>query len=746
VTPAKCYAFGPFVLDPARGVLLRQGVRIPLTPRTFNLLTVLVTRAGEVLDKDALMREVWAGTIVEENNLARQISSIRKVLGEKAGNREYIATVPGVGYRFIAPVSVVDESVTHLIAAPPPPAPAWMSRPTFAVVSFLLVAVAVAGTFVLRQASAPEAIERSMQQYTFGSGMQQDPAWSPDGQRIAFASDRDGSVDLWVQNVESTDATRLTTSPAREWQPNWSPDGRSLVFRSEQNGGGLFVIAASGGEPRQVAAFGDRPQWSPRGDLILFSNATVRTGARKLYVVDPSGGSPREILADALEPFTASGWVDAVEASWHPDGRRVSLWGRAGAAWLFVTVPVTGGARVESSISDTVTRAIDESRLRLGRFVWARSARFLYFEGQTGDVRNVWRVPVNASTLAWTSPPQRLTTDVGDEADIALSPDGSRLAFTVRSQRTSLWSLDFDPATGRLAGGGTALTSGVTGQVDVDTLPDGSRVAYRAMRAGRSEVREFKTSNREERVLLVSNEWSPSVPRWSSDGRRLAYSRPGAGVAMPNRNIVAVVSPDEQHEQLISMEGDVGFRPSDWSLDGRTILGDCRPAQGGAVSVCAIPAPAAASGSARPRTLMIDESLHLFGPRFSPDQRWISFVAVDRKGSTSSRLFVAPVGGGPWIPITDGRSFDDKARWAPDGRAIYFVSDRNGFLNLSGRRFDPVAGLPVGEPFAVTSFDTARRGLPANISQIEFAVTRKQLFVPITETGAEIWVLDRVDR
>ncbi len=96
--------------------------------------------------------------------------------------------------------------------------------------------------------------------------------------------------------------------------------------------------------------------------------------------------------------------------------------------------------------------------------------------------------------------------------------------------------------------------------------------------------------------------------------------------------------------------------------------------------------------------------------------------------------------------MTDGQSFDDKPRWSPDGRAIYFVSDRNGFLNLSGRRFDPARGRLVGEPFPVTTFNSAGRGLPPSISQIEFAVTRKKLFVPLTETDADVWVLDRVDR
>jgi hypothetical protein len=124
----------------------------------------------------------------------------------------------------------------------------------------------------------------------------------------------------------------------------------------------------------------------------------------------------------------------------------------------------------------------------------------------------------------------------------------------------------------------------------------------------------------------------------------------------------------------------------------------------------------------------------------------MTFVSVDVRGSTPARVYIAPVDGGPWIPISDGQSFDDKPRWAPDGRAVYFLSDRNGYLNLVGRRFDPAQGKPVGEPFPLTSFDSPRHGLPSSIPQIEFAITKHHLFLPLTDTEGDVWVLDHVDR
>src|SRR5262249_61389886 len=107
-----------------------------------------------------------------------------------------------------------------------------------------------------------------------------------------------------------------------------------------------------------------------------------------------------------------------------------------------------------------------------------------------------------------------------------LPAEVSRLAVAVGTQRTGVWALAFDSRLGQRTGHEQAVTTGSAGQVDLDTPRDGSRLAYRSVRAGRSELWEVRTSNREEHVLLVSNQGSPSSPRWSSDGLSIAYSRP----------------------------------------------------------------------------------------------------------------------------------------------------------------------------------------------------------------------------
>ena len=100
--------------------------------------------------------------------------------------------------------------------------------------------------------------------------------------------------------------------------------------------------------------------------------------------------------------------------------------------------------------------------------------------------------------------------------------------------------------------------------------------------------------------------------------------------------------------------------------------------------------------------------------------------------------------GGPWIRITDGKHWDDKPRWSPDGKTIYFVSGRHGFFNVWGIRFDAVKGKPVGDPFQVTSFENPSLMVPTNIPPVELSLTQEKLVLTIAEVSGSIWILDNV--
>jgi len=102
--PKRLYECGPFVLDPLNHVLSRDGSPLPLPPKAFDTLLVLVEHWGDLVEKEQLLKTVWPDTFVEENNLTQYISLLRRVLGDNSDQRQYIETVPKLGYRFVAPV------------------------------------------------------------------------------------------------------------------------------------------------------------------------------------------------------------------------------------------------------------------------------------------------------------------------------------------------------------------------------------------------------------------------------------------------------------------------------------------------------------------------------------------------------------------------------------------------------------------------------------------------------------------
>ena len=113
----ELYEFGPFQVNPEKEILLRSGQPVPLTPKTFQILLVLVRRHKEVVTKDDLMKAVWPDTFVEESNLSRNIFMLRKALGESPQDHQYILTVPGRGYRLAQSVRLVPEREVSIVAA-----------------------------------------------------------------------------------------------------------------------------------------------------------------------------------------------------------------------------------------------------------------------------------------------------------------------------------------------------------------------------------------------------------------------------------------------------------------------------------------------------------------------------------------------------------------------------------------------------------------------------------------------------
>src|SRR5690349_25149726 len=140
----KRYAFGPFELDADDRLLMHAGEIVPLTPKALDTLLILVERNGHVVSKDELLERVWPDSFVEQNNLAQNISALRKALGEKEGGPRYIDTVPKRGYRFIVPVISAERTADSPSTARIPDAAAVAQPAAANVTPFRPPAIAIA--------------------------------------------------------------------------------------------------------------------------------------------------------------------------------------------------------------------------------------------------------------------------------------------------------------------------------------------------------------------------------------------------------------------------------------------------------------------------------------------------------------------------------------------------------------------------------------------------------------------------
>jgi Tol biopolymer transport system component len=150
------------------------------------------------------------------------------------------------------------------------------------------------------------------------------PAISPDGNLIAYASDRDGSFSLYLRQFGARQAIRLTGPESRDWYPCFSPDGLRLVYRSERDGGGLYVRDALGGPSgaeMKLVDGGAHPSFAPDGATIAYLRPAALTGQARLFLISAGGGAPRPPHRPiALLPSPGGHSISALVAGWgeHP--------------------------------------------------------------------------------------------------------------------------------------------------------------------------------------------------------------------------------------------------------------------------------------------------------------------------------------------------------------------------------------------------------------------------------------------
>ncbi len=207
-----------------------------------DTLLLLLQNAGHLVEKDRLIKEIWKDAIVEEGNLNKNIFILRKALGQTEGGQEYIETVPKRGYRFIGAVKRPETGERTPDEAKVKPA---RKKSLWVAVGAMILCLAVVLWRVRQRHSDPPLLPLEVVPFISLHGFQGYPAFSPDGNQIAFTGYEGEDAAIYTALIGGDTPLRLTTTPG-VCCPTWFPDGRRIAFmRFSKNGLSINVISGT---------------------------------------------------------------------------------------------------------------------------------------------------------------------------------------------------------------------------------------------------------------------------------------------------------------------------------------------------------------------------------------------------------------------------------------------------------------------------------------------------------------------
>ncbi|MFN7938813.1 MAG: protein kinase [Bryobacteraceae bacterium] len=562
---------------------------------------------------------------------------------------------------------------------------------------------------------------------TFDSGLTCDPAISPDGKLLAYASDRagNGNLDIWVQAVNGGDPVQLTHDDFDDSEPSFSADGSQIVYRSERDGGGVYVIGALGGQSRLVAREGRTPRFSPDGSQIAYwigkggrSEQLSRQGGR-IFVAPAGGGEPRRLASTV--PVAAS-------PIWSPDGRKLLFVGLSPSSdamnrrltWYITPV---------SEDRPALTNA-EEVLAGLGNQMptpsqWLPSNQIIFGERRT-DGANLYRVAIDDATARVSGPPEQITFGGGVEDAPSVAASGL-IAMADLTWNFDLWSLPIDGRTGEVTGDPIRLTDSLVAEGRPALSGDGRKLAYQTFQPQQNSiwVRDL-ASGRSTRILSFPN--GSSTPFLNDDGSTLVYSRLNGKA----RTIFTIPTTGGLGQRVLE---DTGYAES-WTPSGKIVHQETSPRRVGVLDL----------KTHTSRRLLQAEKSAFYQTSFSPDEKSIAFIFMT--SSRTTQVFIAPAGGAwpipqsEWIAVTDGNQWDDKPRWSPGGNFLYMTSDRDGYRCLWGRRIDPATNRPVDDLVPVRHFHSSRRSMMnMSVNTLELAVARDRIAFAQGEVTGNVWLV-----
>lgn len=565
--------------------------KTPISPLRLNpqlppQLEIVINKA---LEKDREMRYQSAAEIrTDLKRLKRDSES-----GKSAAT---IAPVAGVSLTTATPAAQATQ-VSQPAAA--------VAKKTSAITMIVIAALLLAGVtaFLLLQRNKvsqthSSPIQATLARLTTLPGPERHPRISPDGKTFIFVSGLSGNQDIYSQRIGGSNPLNLTKdSNADDNAPNYSPDGEQIVFRSERDGGGLYLMGATGESVRRLTDFGYDPEWSADGKDIIFATENVtggysRNNVSQLWSIRTSDGQKKMLFKG-----------DAVQPSVSPHNMRIAYWAFNATFQRDIwTIPTNGGEPVAVTNDATVD----------WNPVWSADGNYLYYSSDRGGTMNIWRVPIDEKSGKVLGEPEPVTTSSEECSRMSFSHDGKQMLYSSSSVRNNIEKIPFDPVNKVVKEDPFEITHGSVTFVTPHPSPDGEWIVFWSV--GRQEDMYVARQDGTELRKITDDAFKDRYPDWSPDGKSIIFHsnrggkmeiwsvRPdGSGLQRvsdvafdvyfpiwsPDQARIAVTSdtdsfildvsgklPTKKFQELPPLEKTNLFQAHSWSPDGKYLAGD----------------------------------------------------------------------------------------------------------------------------------------------------------------------------
>jgi Tol biopolymer transport system component len=561
----------------------------------------------------------------------------------------------------------------------------------------------VAGRFVApvgRPPGGPTVV--SFQQITDGPGIETNPTISPDGRTVVYAARAAGRSQIFSMHVGARNSVALTLdSSANDSQPAFSPEGERIAIRSVRDGGGIWVMSATGESPRRLTDFGFNPAWSPNGLEVVVSHGDFAWPtefsalAYGLSAIDVATRQRRVVL----------GASTAMQPNWSPHGTRIAYFGmRAGGQRDLWTVAADGSEATTGGLAVTDDPAVDWSP------TWSPDGTHLYFSSTRGGTMNLWRVPIDEATGRTRGEAEPVTTPSSWSGYYSISRDGTKLAYAGLDWRSALVKRAFDSASETLVGPAVPVLKGTRVIRDHVVSPDGQRIVFTEM--GAQEDVLVARIDGTQYTRLTDDAFRNRAPVWSENGKRILFYSDRSGdyqlwtVAPDSTGLTRVQTPQ------------VRAGTAAWARDGRvafTSLASPGAARGWYILSRAEP------GEKAELQQPVDATSFFWPLAWSPDGTRLAGAGQGPSGTDfgvltlASRQYVKQPRGALWLAMV----------WLNDGRRLIVRDDRGIWI----------VHPDTGDWRQLVSVDGFFAGLSVGL-------TRDDKWITYTETGTEgdIWI------